>query len=89
MQQRRISQSSMPRVASLSDDISQSAIEGMNAPQCQRMGIMAAFANMMDFENNFENLMARFSSPPGSPHLSDMGYSEMMREKVSGWCLTL
>ena len=79
MQQRRISQSSL---ASLSDDSSQGVSEGMNTPQCQRIGIMAAFASMMDFENNFENLMVRFSSPPGSPHLSDMSYSEMMKVKI-------
>ena len=84
MQQRRLSQSSMPRVASLSDDIGQTAVEAtMFPPQCQRMGIMASFANMEAFENSFEDLMSRFSSPPGSPHLSDMDYTDMMKEKVS------
>jgi len=81
MQQRRMSQSSMPRVASLSDDIGQSALEGMGAPQCQRMGIMAAFNTFDAFQNNFDQLMSRFSSPPGSPHLHDMDYHDLMRDK--------
>lgn len=50
---------SVPHVASLDKDAITSAEE---LPQCQRMGIMAAFNCFEDFKTCFSALMERFSN---------------------------
>ena len=66
-QQKKSQLASMPRVASLSDDMTFAAITDM--PQCQRMGIMAAFTSFGQFTMYFDAVMNKFASPPGSPKL--------------------
>ena len=59
---------SLGRVASLSEDIPQ-IIVAEDLPQCQRMGIMAAFNSFHDFKQYFNPIIEMFSSPPNTPDI--------------------
>ena len=59
---------SLGRVASLSEDIPH-IIVAEDLPQCQRMGIMAAFNSFSAFKDYFNPIIEMFSSPPNTPDI--------------------